>query len=85
MVGEEGIEIYKEEEKSVDVKNEAEVKTELEKEGGDENVLQFLDSLDGYLTLMDSVNSKLREVMGLILSYFSFCYQAKMGSDRNNS
>ncbi|KAL1219742.1 hypothetical protein V5N11_028732 [Cardamine amara subsp. amara] len=61
MAGDEGNEIYEEEEKSMDVNNEAEVKTELEKEGGDENVLQFLDSLDEYLTLMDSVNSKLRE------------------------
>ncbi|CAL9215714.1 unnamed protein product [Arabidopsis halleri] len=54
-------EIYEEGDESMDVNNEAEVKTELGKEGGDENVLQFLDSLDGYLTLMDSLNSKLRE------------------------
>ncbi|CAA7020091.1 unnamed protein product [Microthlaspi erraticum] len=62
MAGDEGIEIQEEGDESVDVKNKAEVKTELENGGGeDENVLQFLDSLDGYLTLMDSVNSKLRE------------------------
>ncbi|CAH2036696.1 unnamed protein product [Thlaspi arvense] len=61
MSGDERIEIYEEGEESMDVNNEAEVKPELEKGNGDENVLQFLDSLDGYLTLMDSVNSKLRE------------------------
>lgn len=60
-------EIFEEGDESMDVNNEAEVKPEEGKEGGDENVLQFLDSLDGYLTLMDSLNSKLREVMGMIL------------------
>ncbi|XP_020869599.1 coiled-coil domain-containing protein 115 isoform X2 [Arabidopsis lyrata subsp. lyrata] len=54
-------EIFEEGDESMDVNNEAEVKPEVGKEGGDENVLQFLDSLDGYLTLMDSLNSKLRE------------------------
>ncbi|CAH8347042.1 unnamed protein product, partial [Eruca vesicaria subsp. sativa] len=58
MAGDEGTEIYEEGEDSVDVNNEA----ELEKSGGgDEKVLHFLDSLDEYLTLMDSLNSKLRE------------------------
>ncbi|KAJ0247725.1 hypothetical protein HA466_0161480 [Hirschfeldia incana] len=59
MAGDEEIEIYEEgEEESTDVNNEAEGKTE----GGDEEkVLQFLDSLDEYLTLMDSLSSKLRE------------------------
>ncbi|XP_024008602.1 coiled-coil domain-containing protein 115 isoform X2 [Eutrema salsugineum] len=61
MSGDEGIEIYEEGEEIMDVSNEAEAKTEFEKGKGDENVLQFLDSLDEYLTLMDSVNSKLRE------------------------
>ncbi|VVA92011.1 unnamed protein product [Arabis nemorensis] len=61
MAIDEGIEIYEEREESMDVNNEAEVKTELVKGRGDENVLQFLDSLDGYLTLMDNLNSKLRE------------------------
>ncbi|KAG2319641.1 hypothetical protein Bca52824_012854 [Brassica carinata] len=58
MAGDEEIEIYEEGEESMDVNNEAEAKTE---QGGDEKVLQFLDSLDGYLTLMDSLSSKLRE------------------------
>ncbi|CAF2109722.1 unnamed protein product [Brassica oleracea var. botrytis] len=53
MAGAEEIEICEEGEESI----EAEAKTER----GDEKVLQFLDSLDGYLTLMDSLNSKLRE------------------------
>lgn len=78
MAVDEGIEIYGEREESMDVNNEAEVKTELEKGKGDENVLQFLDSLDGYLTLMDSVNSKLREVMGMI--FFVLEYESKIGS-----
>ncbi|XP_010536480.1 PREDICTED: coiled-coil domain-containing protein 115 [Tarenaya hassleriana] len=34
---------------------------EVEKARGDENVLRFLDSLDGYLTLIDSLNSTLRQ------------------------
>lgn len=54
MAGAEEIEICEEGEESI----EAEAKTERV----DEKVLQFLDSLDGYLTLMDSLNSKLREV-----------------------
>ncbi|XP_010477324.1 PREDICTED: coiled-coil domain-containing protein 115 isoform X2 [Camelina sativa] len=61
MAGDEGTEIYEEREESMDAavgKEEAEIKTEGKE---DENILQFLDSLDGYLTLMDSVNSKLRE------------------------
>ncbi|XP_019091671.1 PREDICTED: coiled-coil domain-containing protein 115 isoform X2 [Camelina sativa] len=60
MAGDEGAEIYEEREESMDaaVDKETEIKTEGKE---DENVLQFLDSLDGYLTLMDSVNSKLRE------------------------
>lgn len=71
MAGHEGIEIQEEGEESMGVKNEAEVKTERENGGGeDDNVLQFLDSLDGYLTLMDSVNSKLREVMRMISFVF---------------
>ncbi|KAL0651709.1 hypothetical protein Bca4012_094400 [Brassica carinata] len=53
MAGAEEIEICEEGEESI----EAEAKTERV----DEKVLQFLDSLDGYLTLMDSLNSKLRE------------------------
>lgn len=54
MAGDEEIEIYEEgEEESIEAKTEG---------GDDEKVLQFLDSLDGYLTLMDSLNSKLREV-----------------------
>ncbi|CAN7127773.1 hypothetical protein BRARA_G01089 [Brassica rapa] len=59
MAGDEGTEVYEEGEDSIDVNNEV----ELEKEGGggDEKVLQFLDSLDEYLTLMDSLNSKLRD------------------------
>ncbi|CAN6908914.1 unnamed protein product [Brassica oleracea] len=59
MAGDEGTEIYEEGEDSIDVNNEV----ELEKEGGgrDEKVLDFLDSLDEYLTLMDSLSSKLRE------------------------
>lgn len=62
MAGDEGTEVYEEGEDSIDVNNEV----ELEKEGGggDEKVLQFLDSLDEYLTLMDSLNSKLRDVNG---------------------
>ncbi|XP_018451076.1 uncharacterized protein LOC108822481 isoform X2 [Raphanus sativus] len=53
MAGDEEIEIYEEgEEESIEAKTEG---------GDDEKVLQFLDSLDGYLTLMDSLNSKLRE------------------------
>lgn len=71
MAGDEGIEIYEERDQSMDLNNEAEVKSELGKEGGDENVLQFLDSLDGYLTLMDSLNSKLREVTGNDLFFLS--------------
>ncbi|RID51668.1 hypothetical protein BRARA_H02316 [Brassica rapa] len=54
MAGAEEIEICEEGEEPI----EAGAKTER----GDEKVLlQFLDSLDGYLTLMDSLNSKLRE------------------------
>lgn len=65
MAGDEGSEICEERDQSMDVKSE------LGKEGGDENVLQFLDSLDGYLTLMDSLNSKLREVTGNDLFFLS--------------
>ncbi|KAF8112390.1 hypothetical protein N665_0064s0023 [Sinapis alba] len=54
MAGDEMSEIYEEGEESMDVNNEAEAR-------GNAKVLQFLDSLDGYLTLMDSLNSKLRE------------------------
>ncbi|KFK44189.1 hypothetical protein AALP_AA1G226200 [Arabis alpina] len=57
MARDEEIEICEETEESIDVNNEA----ELEIGRGDEHVLQFLDSLDGYLTLMDNLNSKLRE------------------------
>ncbi|XP_023645122.1 coiled-coil domain-containing protein 115 [Capsella rubella] len=59
MAGDEGAEIYEEREESMDVVDKvAAMKTEGKE---DENVLHFLDSLDGYLTLMDSLNSKLRE------------------------
>lgn len=78
-------EIFEEGDESMDVNNEAEVKPEVGKEGGDENVLQFLDSLDGYLTLMDSLNSKLREVMGMIFPSVVLVYQAKMGSYGNDT
>ncbi|CAN8304608.1 unnamed protein product [Cochlearia groenlandica] len=61
MANDEGSEIYEQGDESMDVNNEAEVKTETEKGKGDESVLVFLDSLDKYLTLMDSLNSKLRE------------------------
>ena len=36
----------------------------------DQHVLQFLDSLDGYLTLFDSLSSTLRQVK---LHYFLVC------------
>ena len=55
MAGAEEIEICEEGEEPI----EAGAKTER---GDEKVVLQFLDSLDGYLTLMDSLNSKLREV-----------------------
>ncbi|KAG2321087.1 hypothetical protein Bca4012_055899 [Brassica carinata] len=58
MAGNEETEIYEEGEDSIDVNNEDELE---EGRGGDEKVLQFLDSLDGYLTLMDSLSSTLRE------------------------
>ncbi|KAF8113686.1 hypothetical protein N665_0046s0036 [Sinapis alba] len=60
MAGGEETEIYEEGEDSIDVNNEANLKKGGG--GGDEKVLlHFLDSLDEYLTLMDSLNSKLRE------------------------
>lgn len=34
-----------------------------QKKVGDEHVLQFLDSVDNYLTLFDSLSSMLRQVM----------------------
>lgn len=75
MAGDEGTEIYEEGEDSIDVNNEV----ELEKEGGgrDEKVLDFLDSLDEYLTLMDSLSSKLREVIRR-LNFQSFCISHRL-------
>lgn len=45
---------------------------------GDQNVLQFLDSMDSYLTLMDSLSSRLQLVskpllLSIILLVCFFC------------
>lgn len=42
-------------------------KQEEEKQIKDETLLQFLDSTDGYLTLIDSLSSTLRQVTTIIL------------------
>ena len=41
---------------------ELKIEEQEQEQAGDDNVLQFLDSVDSYLTLLDSLSSTLRQV-----------------------